>query len=205
MMPWRALLVDDERLARVQLRNQLEHFPEFQIVAEADSVAGAVGAVRRFEPDLVFLDVQMPGTTGFEFLQRAPNTFQVIFVTAFDEFALRAFEVNALDYLLKPVQRERLAAALERVSQEKVAREPVRAPLQYSDSLFVVDRGTARFVKVRAIRCIVAAKLFRDPRRRRPQVAVAAAHQGLGGASAVIAIRSDASLAHHQSGVRGKS
>src|SRR5580704_267604 len=122
MMPWRALLVDDERLARVQLRNQLEHFPEFQIVAEADSVAGAVGAVRRFEPDLVFLDVQMPGTTGFEFLQRAPNTFQVIFVTAFDEFALRAFEVNALDYLLKPVQRERLAAALERVSQEKVAR-----------------------------------------------------------------------------------
>ena len=110
-----ALLVDDERLARTQLRSQLAHFPELRVVAEADSVTRALEAVERVEPDVVFLDIQMPGATGFDFLEQASGDFDLIFVTAFDEFALRAFEVNALDYLLKPVRLERLSSALQRL------------------------------------------------------------------------------------------
>jgi len=162
-MPLRSLLVDDERLARVQLRSQIEHFPELQIVAEADSAKSALDALRRFTPDLVFLDIQMPGATGFDFLERAAaGNFKVIFVTAFDEFAARAFEVNALDYLLKPVRRDRLAAALARITQLPAVQTAPRAPLNFSDSLFVVDRGTARFLKVRAIKYIVAAGSYSE-------------------------------------------
>jgi DNA-binding LytR/AlgR family response regulator len=112
--PRTALLVDDERLARTQLRSQLAHFPDLRVVAEADSVPRALEAVERVQPDVVFLDIQMPGATGFDFLEQASGNFELIFVTAFDKFALRAFEVNALDYLLKPVRLERLSAALQR-------------------------------------------------------------------------------------------
>jgi two-component system LytT family response regulator len=163
----KALLVDDERLARAQLRSQLAHFPGLQVVAEADSVGRAVEAVEKHRPDVVFLDIQMPGRTGFDFLEQASGKFKVIFVTAFDNFAMRAFEVNALDYLLKPVRVERLSAAVERLSlllhRERGERGSANAtPLEYSDYLFVSSGTSARFLKIRAIKYIVAAGSYSE-------------------------------------------
>jgi two-component system LytT family response regulator len=163
----KALLVDDERLARTQLRSQLAHFPSVQVVAEADSVIRAVEAVEKHRPDVVFLDIQMPGSTGFDFLEKASGEFKVIFVTAFDRFAMRAFEVNALDYLLKPVRVERLSAAVERISLAVPRRRGERgsanaAPLEYSDYLFVCSSSSARFLKIRTIKYIVAAGSYSE-------------------------------------------
>jgi two-component system LytT family response regulator len=154
----RALLVDDERLARVQLRGQLARFRQIEVVAEADSILQALEASQQFQPEVVFLDIQMPGHSGFEFLEQASGDFKVIFVTAYDQFALRAFEVNAVDYLLKPVRFERLADALRRVSGPTASPPPANvAPLQYADYFFVADGLRPQFLKVQAIQYIVAA------------------------------------------------
>jgi two-component system LytT family response regulator len=154
----RALLVDDERLACVQLRGQLARFPQIEVVAEADSVSKALEAAHHFQPDVVFLDIQMPGRSGFDFLEQAGGDFRIIFVTAYDQFALRAFEVNAVDYLLKPVRFERLADALRRVPESIASPPPANgAPLQYTDYLFVRDGLRPQFLKVQAIQYIVAA------------------------------------------------
>ena len=100
----RAIIIDDERLARNELKKLLLDFPEIEVIAEAANAAEGVERIDSLNPDLIFLDIQMPGKTGFDMLaelERAPN---VIFTTAYDEYALKAFEVNALDYLLKPVE-----------------------------------------------------------------------------------------------------
>ncbi len=110
----RALIVDDERLARRELSFLLQNHPEIEVVGEAGSVKEAAQAVERLRPDLIFLDIQMPRENGFELFERTPVAAAVIFVTAHDEFALRAFEVNALDYLMKPVnpRRARITSSL---------------------------------------------------------------------------------------------
>jgi len=112
--PIRALVVDDERLARKDLIALLGAHDQVTVIGEADDVPSAVEAIRALNPDLIFLDIQMPGDSGFDLLEKMDVEAQVIFVTAYDEFAIRAFEVNALDYLLKPVNPERLAKALEK-------------------------------------------------------------------------------------------
>jgi two-component system LytT family response regulator len=155
-MQYRTMLVDDERLARSQLRSQLAQFPEIQVVAEADCVSEALKAVQRFQPAVVFLDVQMPGQNGFDFLEQTSRNFRVIFVTAFDKFALRAFEVNALDYLMKPVRSDRLSDALRRLTVPEPVRPRALGSLKYSDYLFLTQGSNARFVKVSTIKCVVA-------------------------------------------------
>ncbi len=112
----KALIVDDERLPRLDLRRLLKAHPEVEIVGEAVSGFEAREMIGRLAPDLVFLDIQMPGMTGFELLESLDDLPEVIFTTAYDQYAIQAFEVNALDYLLKPVAPERLAAALARVT-----------------------------------------------------------------------------------------
>ena len=112
----RALIVDDERVAREELKRLLAAHPDVKIVGEARDGEEAVKEIRRLEPDLVFLDIQMPVCDGFEVLARLDEAPAVIFTTAYDEYALRAFEVNALDYLLKPVDPARLRTALERLA-----------------------------------------------------------------------------------------
>jgi two-component system LytT family response regulator len=111
----KALIVDDERLARVELRRLLGAHPEVEIVGEARDGNEACDLVRKLSPDLLFLDIQMPGMTGFEVLEALDDVPQVIFTTAYDEYAIKAFEVNALDYLMKPIAPARLAASLARV------------------------------------------------------------------------------------------
>lgn len=110
----RCLIVDDERLARQHLRRLLESRGDIEIVGEASNKAGAVRAVAKREPDLLLLDIQMPGGDGFDILNALEEPPHVIFVTAYDKHALRAFEVNALDYLLKPVNPERFNRAIDR-------------------------------------------------------------------------------------------
>jgi two-component system LytT family response regulator len=138
----KALIVDDERLARQELRRLLAAHPEIEIVAEACNGEEAFQWIQQESPELVFLDIQMPGLSGFDLLERLDDLRQVIFTTAYDEYALKAFEVNALDYLLKPVAPERLAAALEKV----------RAPrLPRMEQVFVRDGERCWIVRLRDI------------------------------------------------------
>lgn len=113
--PLRALVVDDERLARARLRRLLAAHPEIHVVAEARDVANAADAFAAVSPDVVFLDIQMPGGSGLTLFERCRVEAQVVFVTAYDEHAVRAFETGALDYLLKPVEPERLALTVRRL------------------------------------------------------------------------------------------
>lgn len=117
----RALIVDDEVLARRGVRNQLQHAPDVQVVGEASNGRDAVEAIKKQKPDLVFLDVQMPLLDGFGVIETLPAQYlppAIVFVTAFDEHAIRAFEINALDYLLKPIDPERFQKTLERVRSQ---------------------------------------------------------------------------------------
>lgn len=148
----RALIIDDERLARNALRRALKLHKEVEVVGEAASSDEAVRAISRYLPDLIFLDVEMPGGSGFDLLERLEDLPMVIFTTAYDEYAVRAFEINALDYLVKPVSPERLAAALGRA--EKIFAPPAK-PIPPRDrsraslhQLFVRDRERCWIVSV---------------------------------------------------------
>ena len=148
----KALLIDDERLARNELRKLLAAFPEIQIVGEAAHAKQAREQMAALKPDLLFLDVQMPGETGIEFLESLePPVPQVVFTTAYDEFAVKAFELNALDYLLKPVDPARLAAAVERLRRPKQESTPKQQPtssLKAGDRVFVREGERCWFVEV---------------------------------------------------------
>jgi len=152
--PIRALVIDDERLARKDLIALLGAHDQVTVIGEADDVPSAVEAIRALNPDLIFLDIQMPGDSGFDLLEKMDVEAQVIFVTAFDEFAIRAFEVNALDYLLKPVNPERLAKALKKLEEKK---PPPGRKLNINDRLFLMVGRFFKFLPVRAIMIIQAA------------------------------------------------
>ena len=111
----KALIVDDERLARIELKRLLAAHTEIEIAGEARNGEEALDLIAKLGPDLLFLDIQMPGMTGFELLERVDDVPQVIFTTAYDQYAIQAFEVNALDYLLKPIAPNRLATALAKL------------------------------------------------------------------------------------------
>jgi len=144
--PSRVLLVDDERLARARLRRLLEAYPDLEVAGEAASVDEAVAALATEAFDLVFLDVQMPGGPGFELFDRCRVRVPVVFVTAFDQHALRAFEVNALDYLLKPVSPQRLEQCLCRV--EAQGRTEATRLFEVGDRVCVTDARGLRFVRL---------------------------------------------------------
>jgi two-component system LytT family response regulator len=116
----KALIVDDERMARQELRRLLSANPDIEIAGEARTGEEALDLIDRLHPDVLFLDIRMPGMTGFELLSRLDDVPQVIFTTAYDEYALQAFEVSALDYLVKPVEPARLAAAVAKLRPKSV-------------------------------------------------------------------------------------
>ena len=159
----KALLIDDERLARNELRRLLAGFPEIEIAGEAANGRQAREQLAALQPDLLFLDVQMPGETGIELLATLePPVPHVIFTTAYDEFAVKAFELNALDYLLKPVDPARLAAAIaklhERVAgaagETAVRKAAPRDRLEAKDKVFVREGDRCWFVEVASIRLL---------------------------------------------------
>jgi two-component system LytT family response regulator len=154
----KALLVDDERLARNELRRLLAAFPEIEIAGEASQTKQAREQMEALKPDILFLDVQMPGETGMEFLESLePPVPHVIFTTAYDEFAVKAFELNALDYLLKPVDPARLSAAIDRLpglKQSSIAKRPPAGSLNATDKVFVREGEKCWFVEVGQIRLL---------------------------------------------------
>jgi two-component system LytT family response regulator len=157
-MPVTAIIIDDERLARNELKKLLEQHPEIQIIDEASGVDEGVEKIELARPDLIFLDIQMPGKTGFDLLGELEKAPKVIFTTAFDEFALKAFEVNALDYLLKPIDPNRLSDAIQKLQTELALEQAsilggsVRGPLTEADQVFVKDGEKCWFVKLAEIR-----------------------------------------------------
>ena len=148
----KALIVDDEPLARKELRRLLAEFPWVEIAGEAGNIADAAKRIESLAPELLFLDIKMPGGSGFDLLARLEHVPQVIFTTAYDEHAVRAFEVNALDYLLKPIEPERLAAALAKVRKAASAGPRVE-PL---DQLFVKDGPRCWFVPLSEVSLLTA-------------------------------------------------
>ena len=156
-MPIKAMIIDDERLARNELKKLLLQHPEINIIDEASGVDEGIEKIDLAHPDLIFLDIQMPGKTGFDLLSELEKAPRVIFTTAYDEFALKAFEVNALDYLLKPIEPQRLADAIQKL-QTEIALEQAslmgvnRGPLSESDQVFVKDGERCWFVKLADIR-----------------------------------------------------
>lgn len=150
----RALIIDDERLARKELAKLLEEHPSIEIVGEAMNADEAEQMINELNPDLLFLDIQMPGRTGFQLLESLESVPLVVFTTAYDEFALKAFEVNALDYLLKPIQAERLSEAIHKIMEKERARIG-RGPgkkLGLEDQVFVKDGERCWFVSLANIR-----------------------------------------------------
>ena len=154
----RAIIIDDERLARAELKKMLLEFPEVDIIDEATNAEEAIAKIDSMCPDLIFLDIQMPGKTGFDMLAELDRTPHVIFTTAYDEFALKAFEVNALDYLLKPIDPKRLADAILKLGaaeakENKTITENVNnSILGEHDQVFVKDGERCWFVKLNEIR-----------------------------------------------------
>lgn len=162
----RTLIVDDERLARRELRRLVEPRAAVTVVGEAANADEAEAAVHEDNPDLLLLDVQMPGDSGFDLLERLDDVPHVVFVTAYDEYAIRAFEVNALDYLVKPVEPERLEEAIETVQARAAEDRPQavgaedeepRAPLTAEDQVFVKDGERCWFVQLADVRLFEAA------------------------------------------------
>jgi len=159
---WKAVIVDDERLARNKLRALLEAHPEIRIVGEADGVGAALRVIEESQPNVLFLDIQMPRQSGFDLVNQLKQPVKIIFVTAFDEYAIRAFEINALDYLLKPINPERLARAIERLPHPSTAPDQPARPLEYDDFLLLPFGETSSFLKLSAIKCICAAGVYSE-------------------------------------------
>jgi two-component system LytT family response regulator len=152
MTSLKAIIVDDERLARLNLRKLLKLYPEIDVAGEAASCENAVELIKLFNPQLIFLDIQLSGETGFDLLEVIDSSIKIIFVTAFDEYAIRAFEVNAIDYLLKPVNPDRLKVAIERVVCRETVQKSEAKSYEYSDSIYVhLNNYASRFIKINSI------------------------------------------------------
>jgi two-component system, LytTR family, response regulator len=154
----KAIIIDDERLARAELKKLLLDYPEVEVVDEAANAEEGLAKIESQQPDLIFLDIQMPGKTGFDMLSQLEKAPQVIFTTAYDEFALKAFEVNALDYLVKPIEPKRLADAVQKLNASEIRdnRQDIistnNSLLTENDQVFVKDGERCWFVKLNEIR-----------------------------------------------------
>ncbi|BAV09012.1 two component transcriptional regulator, LytTR family [Filimonas lacunae] len=158
-MSVKAIIVDDERLARNELRKLLQEYPNIEIIDEASNADEGIEKIEQHNPDLIFLDIQMPGKTGFDLLSGLDRAPHVIFTTAYDEYALKAFDVNALDYLLKPIEPKRLADAVGKLHDELYKEKSEehggvvnRGALTDEDQVFVKDGERCWFVKLGEIR-----------------------------------------------------
>ncbi len=166
-MKIKTIIVDDEKLARELIREYLSPYPEIQILAECRDGTSAIETINKEKPDLIFLDVQMPGCNGFEVLENLDEIPKVIFCTAYEQYALRAFEVSAIDYLLKPYDQQRFDQAVERVLNRHVSLDEItnkmitlmhtiRKEQAYGKRLFVKLRGRVVPVEISEIEWIEA-------------------------------------------------
>lgn len=149
----KALVVDDEPLARRELKRLLDAFPSVRVVGEAGNIDEARERIEALSPDVVFLDIQMPGGSGFDLLAQLDRVPRIVFTTAYDQYAVKAFDVNALDYLLKPIEPERLATALRKLQAAPPIGQPVDQTL---DQLFIRDGHRCWFVPLREVSLFTA-------------------------------------------------
>jgi two-component system LytT family response regulator len=148
----RVAIVDDSRLARKELTFMLQDYNSVEVIWEAEDVDSAIARINEDMPDVLFLDIHMPGKNGFDLLNELDRTPNVVFTTAYDEYAVKALEYNALDYLMKPIKDNRLAAALEKIELNISSRPSVKGRLTANDSVFVKDGDNCWFVKLNEIR-----------------------------------------------------
>lgn len=149
----KAIIIDDERLARQELKNLLAEHKDIEIVAECADAMIAKEKINELKPDIIFCDIHMPGKSGLELVEEISGTIDVVFVTAFDEHAIKAFELNAFDYLLKPVQAERLSETIKKLSIKDSANKPENnSPLTEKDMVFIKDGDKCWFVRLSDIR-----------------------------------------------------
>jgi two-component system LytT family response regulator len=152
MKRFTVLIIDDERLARLNLRKKLSIYSEIEVIGEASGVETGVKAIRELQPDLIFLDIQLSDGTGFDLLEKAEFKGKIIFVTAFDEYACRAFEINAIDYLLKPISNDRLKSAITNIihsENEKINNRLHK--FRYDDRLMIEQKKMIHFIKIENI------------------------------------------------------
>lgn len=162
MKVYTAYIVDDEPLAIKSLKKKLESFNEIDIIGETTRMAKAISEIKSFSPDILFLDIQLAEGTGFDLLNKLEYHGKIVFVTAYDEFALRAFEVNALDYLLKPISLERLQEVIKKIkgnyNETLIKHTQDDLKYKYSDRIFVMDKNCIRFILLESIVLISAAR-----------------------------------------------
>jgi two-component system, LytTR family, response regulator len=162
MKSFKTLIIEDERLAREELKLLLKDYLEIEIIGEAKNGEEGLQKIKEYKPDLLFLDVSMPGMTGFEMLKHLEEIPRVIFITAYDEYALKAFEVNALDYILKPVDPDRLKEAIAKLSAseddfvsnqaESLSRK--NRQLTLNDRVFIKDGEKCWFIELSKVRML---------------------------------------------------
>lgn len=150
----RAIIIDDSKLARQELKHLLKSIEDVEVVAEAENADSAIEMIDSLSPEIIFLDIQMPGKDGFSMLQELETSPEVIFVTAYDQYAMKAFDHNALDYLQKPVRLERLNAAIEKAAQNirRKKRKATEEKLGLTDQVFVKDGEKCWFIELSQIR-----------------------------------------------------
>ncbi|MFT4602790.1 MAG: two-component system LytT family response regulator [Arenicella sp.] len=150
----RTIIVDDERLAREELKSLLSNYGEIEVIGEYKNTIEAKEAIERDNPDLVFMDIQMPGETGLELLEKMSNPPRTVFVTAYDEHAIKAFELNAFDYLMKPIDPERLSEVYRRLAEENKTPDAVQNSdvLRQGDKVLIKDGDKVWFINVNDIR-----------------------------------------------------
>lgn len=149
----KAIIIDDERLARQELKNLLSGYKEIEIVAECADAIQALEKINELKPDVIFCDIQMPGKTGLELAEEISGVVDVVFITAHDEHAIKAFELNAFDYLLKPIQPQRLAETVKKLSiKDSSGKSENNSPLSAKDLVFIKDGEKCWFVKLENVR-----------------------------------------------------
>ncbi len=152
----KAIIVDDSQLVRQELVILLKDYPQIEVIGQAANVEQAVQLIQSMEPDVIFLDIQLHGETGFDLLDKADISSKIIFITAYDQYAIRAFEVNALDYLLKPIKKERLSKAIQKLLPEEESSFGPRNRVRYDDVIYLIINGSLKFIKVALLKCIIA-------------------------------------------------
>src|SRR6478735_2360799 len=149
----KAIIIDDERLARQELKNLLSVHREVEVIAECSDANQAKEKINELKPDIIFCDIQMPGKSGLELVEEISASVDVVFITAHDEHAIKAFELNAFDYLLKPVQADRLAETIKKLTiKESASRLDNNTPLTEKDMVFIKDGEKCWFVRLSDIR-----------------------------------------------------
>ena len=153
---FKAIIVDDEKLARLDLKDVLRSFEEIDIVGEANDVKSAEHLINKIQPNLVFLDIQLRGETGFDLLDKIDIDLDFVFVTAYDKYAMRAFDVNAIDYLLKPISKERLQQMINKLIQKGTLESQSLRRLNYDDAIFLMLNNKYEFLRIDTITAITS-------------------------------------------------